>query len=126
MIMTWKKPSPELEEIVEKAVGKYECGMKKMFGSRMYFVNDNMWTGVHQDSLIIRMSEEDRGEILRAYPEVSMFEPMPGRIMTEYIQFPESFVRDQDMLKKWIDRSYDFVAGMPPKKPKKKRKKTYQ
>ena len=37
--MAWKKPSPELEEIIEKAVDKYECEMKKMFGSRMYFVN---------------------------------------------------------------------------------------
>ena len=40
MIMAWKKPSPELEDIVERAVEKYKCGMKRMFGSRMYFVNN--------------------------------------------------------------------------------------
>ena len=117
--MAWKKPSPELEEIIEKAVEKYECEMKKMFGSRMYFVNNNMWTGVYQDSLIVRMSEDDRGEILRAHPEVTMFEPMPGRIMTEYIELPEEFVRDEAILDQWVERSYTFVAGMPPKKPRK-------
>ena len=37
--MAWKKPSAELEEIVKKAVEKYECNIKKMFGSKMYFVN---------------------------------------------------------------------------------------
>jgi len=89
----------------------------------MYFVNDNMWTGVHQDSLIVRMSENDRGEILRNHPGVSMFEPLPGRIMTEYVQLPESFVRDEGTLETWIERSHEFVAGMSLKKPKKKRKR---
>jgi len=51
------------------------------------------------------MSEEDRGEILRMHDDVSMFEPMAGRIMTEYIQLPEKFVRDQKILDEWMKRS---------------------
>jgi TfoX/Sxy family transcriptional regulator of competence genes len=121
--MAWMKPSQELEDIIEHAVKEYDCTMKKMFGSKMYFVNNNMWTGVHQESLIVRMSEEDRGEILRTYPEVSMFEPMAGRIMTEYVQLPDSFIRDEGKRVEWIEKSYGFVASLPPKKPKKKHKK---
>ncbi len=115
--MAWKKPNPELEEMLDEAIVSYECHMKKMFGSRMYFVNNNMWTGVHRDNLIMRLSEEDRGIILRKYPEVEMFEPMAGRIMTEYIDLPESFIRDQKKLNEWLDRSYGFVSSMPPKVP---------
>lgn len=120
--MAWDKPSQELEEIIAQAVEMYDCTMKKMFGSRMFFINNNMWTGVHQDSLIVRMSEDDRGEILRSHPGVEMFEPMPGRIMTEYIQVPERFVRDETFLSEWLERSHVFVALMPPKKPKNKKK----
>ena len=51
-----------------------------------------------------------------------MFEPMVGRIMTEYVQVPESFIRDQDTLDHWMKRSYEFVASIPPKEQKKKKK----
>jgi len=119
--MGWTKADEELVDIVDAAVEGYESHIKKMFGSKMYFVNNNMWTGVHQKCLIIRLSEKDRGEILREYQEVSMFEPMPGRIMTEYIELPESFVRNDDRLKEWIERSYEFVSSMPPKPPKQKK-----
>jgi TfoX/Sxy family transcriptional regulator of competence genes len=117
----WNKPSPELQDIIEQAVGKYTCTMKKMFGSNMFFVNNNMWTGVHQNRLILRMGEEDRGAILRSHSEVAMFEPMPGRIMTEYIDLPEQLVRDETFLSEWLERSHTFVASLPLKPPRMKK-----
>jgi len=119
--MAWEKPTKELEDIIEQAMEKYDTTMKRMFGSRMFFVNNNMWTGVHRDTLITRLGEEDRGEIIRTFQEVDMFEPNPGQILSEYVQIPGTLVRDEQFLAEWLDRSHAFMVSLPPKPPRKKK-----
>ncbi|HUV81653.1 MAG TPA: TfoX/Sxy family protein [archaeon] len=78
---------------------------KKMFGCPVYFVNNNMFIGVFQDDIFIRLSESDREEILSTYDEATQFEPMKGRKMKEYIVLPESLYNDPEKFEEWLKRS---------------------
>jgi TfoX/Sxy family transcriptional regulator of competence genes len=94
-----------------------------MFGYPVYFVNNNMFTGTHQHNVFIRLSERNRKEILSDNDEVSPFEPVKGRVMKEYVVLPDSILKDSQKLKKWLNRSYDYVSSLPEKKLKSKAKK---
>jgi len=56
--------------------------------------------GLYQESLFLRLSEEDREEFLEL-KQASQFEPMPGRIMKEYVTVPPP--------------SLNYVSSLPPK-----------
>ena len=61
-----------------------------MFGSKVYFVNNNMMCGVHQDDIFTRFSEQDKEDIFAYYDEASPFELMKGRTMKQYVVLSES------------------------------------
>ncbi len=50
-----------------------------MFGYPAYFINGNMFVGVHGDKLFLRLSDADMVEITKDCRDVVAFEPMPGR-----------------------------------------------
>ena len=93
-----------------------------MFGAPVYFVNNNMFAGVHQDSLFIRLPAEEREGLASEYDEAAPFEPMAGRIMKEYMVLPETILNDPIELKKWLEISYRHTALLPRKEPKLKKK----
>lgn len=113
----------ELSEILEKALVSCDCQKKQMFGCPAYFINNNMFTGVHQKSLFLRLPEADRQELLALNCGATRFEPMAGRIMKEYVVLPESIYNDSQALSQWLNRSYEFVLSLPVKEPNKKVKK---
>ena len=119
--MNWKKVSTELRELLEKSMLPFDSQKKFMFGAPTYFLNNNMFAGIHQDTIIIRLSEKDRKEILSTFDEAAPFEPMAGRIMKEYIALPESVYGDADVLREWLNRSYRYALSLKPKvsKPRK-------
>jgi TfoX/Sxy family transcriptional regulator of competence genes len=121
--LVWEKVSTELSELLEKALISCDCQKRQMFGCPAYFVNNNMFTGVHQSSLFIRLSEVAQKELLVSNPDVTKFEPMAGRIMKEYIVLPESIYNDSKALSKWLNRSYEYVLSLPLKETKQKVKK---
>jgi hypothetical protein len=43
--------------------------------------------------------------------------------MKEYVEIPESKLEDKEFMSFWIERSYLFVASLPPKEKVKKNKK---
>jgi len=121
--MPWKKASAELINLLEESMVNFRCDRKMMFGSPTFFVNNNMFAGVHQDTIIMRLSEQDRQEIQSRYDEAAPFEPMAGHIMKEYVALPESLSGNNDMLQEWLNRSYEYALSLPPKEPKRPRKK---
>ena len=111
----WKKPSQELMDLLDTIIQPYNCTPRKMFGSPTYFVNNNMFAGVHEDVIFLRLSEEGRKLIMDEFPDVGHFEPLEGRKMREYMTLPEEICRDIPKLEKWLERSYQFVSSLPPK-----------
>jgi TfoX/Sxy family transcriptional regulator of competence genes len=92
--MAWKKASPELNELLEEAMYGYNADCRMMFGSHTFFVNNNMFAGVHEDMVILRLSEKDREEAFSTLDEVKSFVPFDGRVMKEYAAFPDSVCQD--------------------------------
>jgi len=118
----WRKPSEELTNLLDTMLQPYHCQRRKMFGSITYFVNNNMFTGIHEDTIFLRLSEEDRINLLKEEPETEQFEPLDGRKMREYMVLTEEIYRDIPKLEKWLERSFLFVSSLPLKIPKKKKK----
>ena len=124
--MPWEKPSPALVTKLDDAVASaaQEAGvqveLKPMFGCPAYFTNGNLFAGVWQSSLMLRLPEDGRAEAtaLGGGP----FEPMPGRPMKEYVVLPPSALDDGDALSSWVRRGAEYAASLPPKEKKGRKK----
>lgn len=117
----WRKAPGELKERFEAAVAGIDgLEQRKMFGYPAGFIGGNMTTGLHQESWIVRLPEEARRE--RAEAGWSVFEPMPGRPMREYMALPEGVVANPDEARAWVERAAAYVRTLPPKPPKKPKK----
>jgi TfoX/Sxy family transcriptional regulator of competence genes len=119
--MDWRKPSDGLSEYLESALAVFNCQRKKLFGCPAYFVNGNMFAGVQADNLFVRLSEQDRKKAFSTSDEVSVFEPVAGRQMREYVVLPESMCRDEELLTMWLRRSHEYASSLPPKQDKREK-----
>jgi len=130
--MAWEKSSESLIEAFYQALPDDErVERRKMFGFPCAFVNGNMFTGLHQKDLIVRLPEAARAELLEL-PGTSLFEPMAGRVMREYVAVPRamqgdaeflSAQGDAEFLSAWVEKSYEFAKALPVKVPKKRTRK---
>lgn len=124
--MPWEKPSPDLVIKLDDAVADaaqaagIQVELKPMFGCPAYFTNGNMFAGVWQSSLMLRLPEDGRAEAtaLGGGP----FEPMPGRPMKEYVVLPPAVLDDADALSDWVRRGAEHAASLPPKERKARKK----
>ena len=91
--MAWEKSSERLIEAFYAAVPDDDrVERRKMFGFACAFVNGNMFTGLHQRDMIVRLPEDGRAELLEM-PGTNLFEPMAGRVMREYVAVPHAHAR---------------------------------
>ena len=95
---------------------------RPMFGNLAGFVNGNMFMGLYGDDMFERLSEEDRDKLLLE-TGASVFEPMKGRPMWEYVVVPREWRDNPDSVGIWVSRSLAWTGEMPAKVPKKRRKK---
>jgi TfoX/Sxy family transcriptional regulator of competence genes len=113
--MEWKKVSQEMVEYLDTYLADYKAERKQMFGCPAYFINGNMFAGVQSDSLFIRLSGQDQLEAFIASDEVTPFEPVQGRVMKDYVVFPEPLLNQKEFFTAWLDRSFRFTSALPPK-----------
>lgn len=121
--MPWKKANNDLIDLLDKMMLNYRSDRRVMFGAPTFFVNGNMFAGVHEDTIILRLSEIDLKEIYGRFKDVKPFTPMGNHIMKEYAAVSESFVEKPVMLKQWLDKSYKYASSLPPKAAKRSSKK---
>ena len=116
--MAWKKPSEELSQFLDERMSSFDVKKKKMFGCPAYFANDNMISGVFENDIFLRLSEQDRKKIISESDEVMPFEPVKGRVMKEYVVLPDSMYNDPEKFHELLRRSYEYVSSLPPKQKK--------
>ena len=95
--MKWRKSPDELVATFESVMPDAPAVMRKMFGFPAAFVHGNLFMGLHQENMILRLPEEHRTELL-AIEGASLLEPMPGRPMREYVVVPLSIVQNPEKL----------------------------
>jgi TfoX/Sxy family transcriptional regulator of competence genes len=111
----WEHPSAELKARFEACLPKAEgVERRQMFGCPCAFVNGNMFTGLHEHRLIVRLAEKDRASLSRA-PDAGPFVAM-GRTMREYIAFERPLERTPRELQGWIKKALAYAQTLPPKK----------
>jgi TfoX/Sxy family transcriptional regulator of competence genes len=113
--MTWEKSSPELADFFAGLVPKAaKVEQKKMFGWPCAFVNGNLFAGLHKQSMIFRLSDDDHAKFLQL-DGASDFEPMPGRKMKGYVILADPLTRDKKEMSQWMNRALEFTSAPPPK-----------
>ena len=90
--------------------------IKPMFGNMAAFVNGNMFASLFGEDVWIRLSDEERPELL-AVDGASVAEPMPGRPMKEYVALPAAWRDEPERIHGWVARSVEWAARLPPKEP---------
>jgi TfoX/Sxy family transcriptional regulator of competence genes len=118
MTMQWTKSPPDLIATFEAVIPGPPAETRNMFGYPAAFVNGNMFMGLFQDSMILRLPEEARAEIMSTGAKV--FEPMKGRPMREYIVVPASMLKSRPLLKRWVQRALQYGLSIAPKGKKAK------
>jgi TfoX/Sxy family transcriptional regulator of competence genes len=113
----WRKPQEELVERFHEAVAGIDgLEVRKMFGFPAGFVGGNMAAGLHQETVMVRLPDDEREA--RIGEGWSLFEPMPGRPMREYVALPEAVFADTAATRRWVERAVEYVRTLPPKAPK--------
>lgn len=79
-----------------------------MFGCPCAFVNGNMFAGLQEDRLIVRLPGEAAGR-----PCVIM-----GRTMKQYAPFPEAVRLTPEAMAQWVQRGHAFTQALPAKMKK--------
>jgi TfoX/Sxy family transcriptional regulator of competence genes len=119
--MEFKKAPLDLVPLFERVRPPEGDGVehRKQFGYPCCFANNNMFMGVFGEDIMVRLSDADRAEFLKQ-PGTSLFEPMPGRPMKEYVLVPRSILNDGPELRGLVARSLGYAKSLPLKEKKAK------
>jgi TfoX/Sxy family transcriptional regulator of competence genes len=121
----WDKPNERLVKLLDEIVAGLEfdapVDYRPMFGCPAYFTGGNLFAGVWQETMMLRLSEEERAEVTAAGGRP--FEPMPGRAMKEYVALPPDMMADRDVASLWVRKAAAYAASLPPKEKKPRKKK---
>lgn len=111
----WQVAPVELIQVFEKALKSVpEAQTRKVFGYPAAFMNGQMFAGLHQDNMILRLSDNDRRGLI-GQKGAKIFEPMPGRPMREYVVVPVSILKSTKQLDGWLGKALAYAQSLPPK-----------
>ena len=114
----WKPAPREAVKAFEAATSDLPgAEPRKMFGYSCVFAKGSMFSGLHEAGMLLRLPDEKRAEFLRL-KGAKQFEPMPGRLMREYVVVPKALLKAPGELRPWVEKSLAFVSSLPAK-PKK-------
>ena len=106
---TWKPVPADLAATFDAVLpAAPDVERRKMFGCPAAFVNGNLFAGLHEDRLMVRLPSE-----AAARPCVLM-----GRTMREYALFADALEMPPREMTAWIRKAYDFARMLPAKSPK--------
>jgi len=117
--MAWVKVPAEHHPIFRAALPKdARVETLAMFGGVAAKVNGNFFAGLFGRSTVVWLPEDQRAEAL-ALEGASHFDPMgDGNKRSDKVMVPESFMEETEELRRWLKRSFDAAAALPPKAPK--------
>lgn len=102
----WKNVPPELAARFLAALpDAANVERRQMFGCPCAFVNGNMFAGLHEDRLIVRLPDEAAQR-----PCVIM-----GRTMKQYALFADALTLAPEAMAQWVQRGYAFTQALPAK-----------
>jgi hypothetical protein len=110
--MPWQKPGEALVECFQASLpSDTRVERRKMFGCPCAFTGGNMFAGVHEQSLILRLPPERREALLAAraaQPFIVM-----GRAMREYVAIAGA--SRNNAVRDLVAEAFAYAASLPPK-----------
>jgi TfoX/Sxy family transcriptional regulator of competence genes len=94
--------------------------VKPMFGNVGAYVNGAMFMGTFGSDIGVKLGESDRQELL-AIDGAGPFGP-EERPMGGYVSLPPHLGETSVTAEEWVVRALDYVASLPPKPAKNRRK----
>ena len=113
--MKWQKAPEELKALLERVMTGIDCEKRSMFGYPAYFINQNMFAGLFQSAVFMRLSPEQLSTLTKTYPSISQLEPMPGRPMKNHYAIPEDLYRNEDAFRKVAAEAAVHAYTLAPK-----------
>ncbi len=118
-----KRAMPHFGKAPEALVRTFENAMmdfpmaqqRKAFGFPAAFINGNMFAGLFNDKMIVRLTPEDAAKLQNA----QQFEVMPGRAMTGWYVVPPRILNSPSELNAWMQRAMAYAKTLPAKAKKK-------
>jgi TfoX/Sxy family transcriptional regulator of competence genes len=119
--MAWPKVPAAHDPLFRKALPK-GATTRNMVGCVVGLVNDKMFGWLFGNTMVVKLSPDDQPEAF-ALDGAQPFDPMGrGARMRDAVQLPDSVMDDPHEMKVWLKRAYDYVATLPAKKTKSKKK----
>jgi hypothetical protein len=118
--MKWVKAPEQPKALIEQLMAPIDCEKRPMFGYPAYFINKNMFAGLFQDKLFVRLSPVQIASLRRTFPSIGNLEPMPGRPMKDYHVIPERLYMDPKKMPGLLQEAAAWSRSLPPKAPKAK------
>jgi TfoX/Sxy family transcriptional regulator of competence genes len=114
--MRIRPPSPALVKLFGGLLPPTGGERRNMFGCPCGFLGGNMFMGLFEDRLFLRLAEHDREELL-AVEGAEPFDPMGGRPMREYVLVPAAWLEgdDDERLHSWTLKAARYGKSLPPK-----------
>jgi hypothetical protein len=114
--MRIKPPPAALVELFRRLLPATGGDARTMFGCPCGFLSGNLFMGLFEDRLFLRLAESARAELL-AEEGAEPFDPMGGRPMREYVVVPSAWLEgDQDeTLRAWVAKATRYARSLPPK-----------
>ena len=119
--MGWRRASEGLTGLLEARLATASCLRAMMFGCPVFTQGGHIVAGVFGNTVFLHLSPADCRLIRVATDEVSLFEPLPGRPMREYVTVPDSLCGDHEFFALWLGRAIEYVASLPPKAARSRR-----
>jgi TfoX/Sxy family transcriptional regulator of competence genes len=120
----WDTPNEKLVALLDEIVATLEfdepVDYRPMFGCPAYFTGGNLFAGVWQETMMLRLPGNERADVTAAGGRP--FEPMPGRAMREYVALPAGMMADRDEAGAWVRKAAAYAASLPPKEKKPRKK----
>ena len=112
--MKMEKTPPEVAKLFDELLpADPRVERRKMFGYPCAFINKNMFCGTFAKSIIARLPEEKRAQLIKK--GWKQFEPMPGRAMKEYLVIPDEVLKSRKEAQAILKDSLEYASGLKKK-----------
>jgi len=120
--MQWHKSPDSLVKIFDHSLPIVDgVERRPQFGYPCAFLNGHLFCGLHGDGIIVLLPEAHRDALVSQ--GASLFEPVPGQPMKEYVVVPTEIVADRRKLRELLGDALAHVSSLAPHKPSSAKKK---
>ncbi|MBT5953748.1 RNA methyltransferase [bacterium] len=95
---------------------------KKMFGGMAFLYEGKMAFGVIGDQFVVRLHPDQQETALETYDYASPMD-FTGRPMKGFLYLSSADMDEDADVHKWLQKSFEYVKSLPPKKLKVKKLK---